>query len=128
MAKYAGHISRSLNHGLSSTSLENNLPMLRTRLNGCSVIGWGTFNACKGFSEYRTRSTNSNSAYIRPRASLPDAKSAGFPLWLNGTNPSDSGLSETKAFAFRNTGAASADVLPAATMHKSDGGACSSDA
>src|ERR1700761_4997658 len=31
MSKYAGHISRSLNHGLSSTSLTKSRIMLRTR-------------------------------------------------------------------------------------------------
>ena len=60
--RYAGHISRSLNHGLSSTSLVNNRVMLRTVLAGRSRIGVGTASAAIGSAARRTRSANSSSA------------------------------------------------------------------
>ncbi len=93
---------------------------LRTELAGRSITGSGTANEASGSSEWRTRSASSKSAYVRPRASYPQAHRLPF-AWHNA---SASGTASTRAPAALSAAAASGEAIPAATIRRCDAGAC----
>src|SRR6185437_7762341 len=120
MDKYAGHISRSLYQGLSSTSLVNSRMTLRTGLAGRSVTGPETASEAIGSLEQRTRSASSRTAYVRPRASWPQAHRLPF-AW---NNASDSGTASWRAPDASRASIADGELTPATIIRRCDAGDC----
>src|ERR1051325_3263440 len=120
MVRYWDQNSRSLNHGLSSTSLAKSRSTLRIEFAGCSETNELMPN---GFLPgivvvLSKRSESSRSAYTSPRESTPHARSM---LSFVGTMARDSGKSATTTRARFKIDCATLDCDPAATTTKTFG-------
>jgi len=97
MVRYCGHISRSLNHGLSSTSLVKSRVILLTRFAGFSTRLGLWLIAMTGSSLNVTASVSSKIAYIAPRESWPVTAKTVLPSTVPRIRPMASGAASSES-------------------------------